>query len=98
MKYDGKERRKLNGDLERIAEEAACRVSRKVLGDFTDHDLMTKEGRGELRADLRHLHATRVGTEEFRKTARAAAVKTAIGGGVAGVGYIIWQAVVPHLK
>ena len=88
----------LNRDLERIAEEAACRASRKILGGFTNHDLDTKEGRGELRADLRHLHATRMGVEEFRKVARSAAIKTAIGGGVAGIGWAIYQAVVSNFK
>ena len=98
MNYTGEERRKLNGDLERIAEEAACRASAKILGGFTNHDLDTKEGRGELRADLRHLHATRMGVEEFRKVARGAAIKTAIGGGVAGIGYAIYQAIVSNIK
>ena len=93
-----KDKKPLDRDLERIAEEAACRASRKILGGFTNHDLDTKEGRGELRADLRHLHATRMGVEEFRKTARAAAYKTAVGGGVAGIGYAIYQAVVSNFK
>ena len=98
MNYTGTERRKPNGDFERIAEEAACRAARKILGGFTNHDLETKDGRGELRADLRHLHATRMGVEEFRKVARSAAIKTAIGGGVAGIGYALYQAVVSNFK
>lgn len=97
--YDGKERREgFNGDIERMLEEAACRASRKVLGDFTDHDLATKEGRGELRADFRHLNLERVGSEEFRKAARGAAIKTAIGGGVGGILWALWQAIAPHIK
>jgi len=97
-KWDGKERRKPGGKLERLAEDAACRASRKVLGDFTDHDLSAKDGRAAQRADFRHLHEIRVGSKEFRATAKKAAVKTAIGGGVAGVCYAIWQAIAPHIK
>ena len=97
--WDGKtERRKLNGEMETLAEEAACRGARKVLGQFTDHDLSTKDGRANQRADFRHLHEIRVGSEEFRKNAKRAAVRTAVGGGVAGVCYAIWQAIAPHIK
>ena len=96
--WNGQERRAANGDLAALAEDAACRASRKVLGDFTEHDLSTKDGRAELRADFRHLRLERAGTEEFRKAARAAAVKAAIGGGVAGIGYAIWQVLAPHMK
>ena len=69
MSENDDEPRPLDRDLERIAEDAAVRASRKILGGFTNHDLETKDGREELRADLRHLHATRMGVEEFRKMA-----------------------------
>jgi len=97
--YKGPERRQgFNSDTERLLEEAACRGAKKALGDFSDHDLSTKEGRGELRADLRFSNASRIGSEKLAQHAKAAAVKTGVGLTVAGIVWVVWYAVVPHIK
>jgi len=96
--YEGPDRRNLTDEMETLVEEAACRGARKVLGAFTDHDLGAKEGRGDFRADLRHLHRTRVGSEHLKQTVKTAAIRTGIGAVVLGACYAVWQAIAPHLK